>query len=365
MEWMFRGKYVRRTRHTFRLGTLWAALFLSACLLISGCGEAAGGAEAASGPSLLGSATAEASSSKNSSSADSSSSDSRSPASSADSKGSSLGKTARTGSYTPPEMVFSEYHPDAAEGTDVARIDLSEIQNGIVSACAHSEKRLKFQVMCGEETYNYNLPGDGTPALFPLTCGNGEYRFRIMENVVDSKYAELYGTSATVTLTSEYAPFLRPSIYISYTADSDCVKKAAELCASSSSVSDEVYAIYDYICETVTYDRAKAATVKSGYVPDPDETMQTGLGICFDYAALAASMLRSRGIPTKMIFGYVSPDDLYHAWNMFYTDETGWVTVSFEVTPGAWSRLDLTFSANGSDSSFIGDGSNYADVYYY
>ena len=108
-----------------------------------------------------------------------------------------------------------------------------------------------------------------------------------------------------------------------------------------------------------------AATVQSGYLPTPDETMQTGKGICFDYAALAASMLRSQGIPTRMVFGYVAPDQLYHAWNMFYTEETGWVTVKFEVSANSWVRLDLTFAANGADNKFIGDGSNYADVYYY
>ena len=124
-------------------------------------------------------------------------------------------------------------------------------------------------------------------------------------------------------------------------------------------------AVYSFVCRQVTYDREKAATVKSGYLPDPDETMRTGKGICFDYAALAASMLRSQGIPTKMVFGYVSPNGLYHAWNMFYTEQTGWVTVGFQVSGKDWNRLDLTFSANGQDASFIGDGSNYSDVYFY
>ena len=122
---------------------------------------------------------------------------------------------------------------------------------------------------------------------------------------------------------------------------------------------------YQYICDTVKYDDEFAANVKSGYLPTPDETMETGMGICIDYAALAAAMMRSQGIPTKMVFGYVSPNDIYHAWNMFYTEETGWVTVSYEVKGGKWNRMDVTFSANGADSQFIGNGENYADVYYY
>ena len=93
--------------------------------------------------------------------------------------------------------------------------------------------------------------------------------------------------------------------------------------------------------------------------------MKSGKGICFDYAALAASMLRSQGIPCKLIMGNVSPDDLYHAWNMFYTEETGWITVEFSVSAKSWNRLDLTFSANGEDQKFIGNGENYTDMKWY
>jgi hypothetical protein len=123
--------------------------------------------------------------------------------------------------------------------------------------------------------------------------------------------------------------------------------------------------VYEYICDNITYDKEKASSVKSGYIPDPDSTFKEGKGICFDYACLAASMLRRMGIPTKIIFGYVEPDDLYHAWNMFYTEEDGWSSVEFKVDPKDWSRIDLTFSANGEDGDFIGDGSNYTDVYQY
>ena len=50
---------------------------------------------------------------------------------------------------------------------------------------------------------------------------------------------------------------------------------------------------------------------------------------------------------------------------MFYTKESGWVTVSYQLNPQNWTRMDLTFSANGADGNFIGDGGNYKDVYMY
>ncbi len=267
--------------------------------------------------------------------------------------------------YEAPEIRTSEFHPDKAEGDTGAAIDTSCVNEGYVAVSAMSDKKLKFQVIKGEDTYNYDLKNDGTPSIMPLQCGNGLYTFRIMENIVDKKYAMLFETSADVTLSDEFDPFLRPNDYVHFDADSKCVVKAGELAKKSGSQLEVVTAVYDFVCKTVKYDTKKAETIEKMYQPDPDETMKTGKGICFDYAALAAAMLRSQGIPTKLIFGYVSPDDLYHAWNMFYTDETGWVTAEFKVDSKNWTRLDLTFAANGSNAKFIGDGTNYSDLYQY
>ena len=267
--------------------------------------------------------------------------------------------------YTAPEFRDAQFHEAAAMIGDRVKLDVSCLAEGYVAVSAISDMRLKFQVVKDETTYNYNLSSDGTPGIFPLQGGNGSYRFRVMENVVDKKYSELYSFTCDVVMQDEFQPFLRPSTYINYNRDSACVRKAAELAAGASDELGLVGAVYNYVCGQVTYDREKAASVKSGYLPVPDETMTSGKGICFDYAALAGAMLRSQGIPTKMIFGYVAPEGLYHAWNMFYTPQSGWVTVSFEVRGENWTRMDLTFSANGADSTFIGDGSNYSDVYYY
>ena len=268
------------------------------------------------------------------------------------------------GPYIAPAFLDSAYHPSLAEGPSNARIDLSALSEGYVAVSAVSSQRLKFQVIMGEYKYNYDLASDGTPSVFPLPCGDGQYTFRVMENVTESRYAEIFSATRQVVLLDEFQPFLRPNAYVNYTQDSACVKKAQELAETAGDAMGLVGAVFRFVCETVTYDTQKASTVRSGYVPTPDETMATGKGICFDYASLAGAMLRSQGIPTREVFGYVSPNGVYHAWNMFYTEQTGWVTVSYEVREG-WNRLDLTFSANGADADFIGDGSNYSEVFYF
>ena len=262
-------------------------------------------------------------------------------------------------------FMDSSFHADAAEGNSKVKIDLSACHLGYVAVSAKSSKRMKFQELHNDTTYTYDIQNDGTPSVFPLQTGDGEYTFRAMENTGGKKYAKVLVLSHQVKLDDPFQPFLRPSDYSNYKADSRCVRKAEDLTGNASSQEEIVMAVYDFISESIRYDYMKAATVQSGYLPDPDETLKTRKGICFDYAALAAAMLRSRGVPCKLVFGYVSSKKLYHAWNMFYTDETGWVTVGFKVNSKDWTRIDLTFTANGQSDSFIGDGSNYADLYYY
>lgn len=267
--------------------------------------------------------------------------------------------------YSAPAFMASVFHEDLAEGGNGVLIDFSAASDGYIGVKASASGQLKFQILKDGMTYTYDLKPDGTPSIFPLQMKDGTYTFRALENVSGSKYAVLYSVDRNISVADEFRPFLCASDYVPYTESSVCVKKAQELSADASDANGLISAVYAYVCGGVKYDKEKARNVQSGYLPDPDETLSTGRGICFDYASLSAAMLRSQGIPCKVIFGYVSPNEVYHAWNMFYTEESGWVTVKFEITGGQWNRLDLTFSANGADGTFIGDGSNYKDVYCY
>lgn len=265
-------------------------------------------------------------------------------------------------SYKLPDKVEVP-KPTPTDG--VPDIDTSGIIDGWVAAQAASDCRLKFQVVCGEMAYNYDLPSDGTPVLFPLNMGNGSYLFRIMENIEDNSYAELYSTTAEVKLSDQFAPFLTPNIFCSYTESSACVKKALELVKADDNEGEVVRDVCTFVAKTVSYDydKAKKLASSSGYIPDADETLKTKKGICFDYACLSAAMLRSLGLPAQVVTGYVSPDNLYHAWTMVYVDGT-WQTAQFSVKPNTWSRCDVAFASAGAGST-IGDGTKYTDRYYY
>lgn len=267
--------------------------------------------------------------------------------------------------YTAPGFAENVFHSDKAQGKNGGLIDASTVSEGYVGVSIRSNKQIKFQVTYGQVNYNYNVNANGAASFFPLQSGSGTYRFRLLENTGDNRYRELCSVTTDVALKDEFQPFLRSSTYVPYTKDSNCVKKAAELAKNKATALEVVTAVFDYMRTNITYDYEKAKTVKSGYLPNPDELLKSGKGICFDYSALAAAMLRSQGIPTKMIFGYVAPNNIYHAWNMFYTKETGWVTVGYQVSKDSWNRLDITFSAGGKDISEIISAKNYSDVYFY
>ena len=217
----------------------------------------------------------------------------------------------------------------------------------------------------GEMSYNYDLPGDGTPIIVPINMGDGPYTFRVMQNTSGNNYVELFSVIENVNLSSETAPFLVPNMFVNYNESSAVVAKARELAQGAANQGDVVRNIYQWVVDNITYDHDKAAQLASatGYVPDPDATLASGTGICFDYASLGAAMLRSLGIPCQVITGYVSPDDVYHAWNMVYIDGE-WISVEISIKPNSWTRVDLTFAASGAAST-IGDGTSYTDRYTY
>ncbi len=276
--------------------------------------------------------------------------------------GSSSGETSGAAFEVPKEIVEPDLPPDA-QGEPA--IDWTQSGDGYVTAQAESAARLKFQVKKGDQTYNYDLPNDGTRTVYPINMGDGSYSFRIMQNTSGSNYVELYSVDTDVMLKSEFKPFLVSNMFCNYSGKSDCVSKVRELVSQATNCAEVVKMVCEYVAANVTYDNPKAAQLatSSGYVPDPDETLKTGKGVCFDYASLSAAMLRSMGIPTKIMTGYVGKDEVYHAWIMVYIDGS-WQTVQFKVDPNTWSRCDVTFASTGA-SQYVGDASAYTDRYTY
>lgn len=240
---------------------------------------------------------------------------------------------------------------------EFAQVDISQMGDGVIRVRYTGENsvRVKVQITRGEgENYNYDLPNDGSWEKFTLTDGNGDYTLRVLENREENRYKSVFDCTLALNLEDSSTPFRRSNQYVSFTEDSNAVKLAVELTANLESERDKISAVFQYVVEHITYDTEKADTVERGYLPDVDTVLEKGKGICFDYAALMAAMLRSQGIACKLIVGWTG--EQYHAW--------------VEVLRGEnWQRMDPTFfSVNeGSEAirAYIADDSNYRPVYSY
>ena len=268
----------------------------------------------------------------------------------------------------PSAILLAEPSGTLVKTGSKAVIDYSNTGDGyvMVQYTAQTTKRLKVQVKGPAVTYTYNLT-PGKWETFPLSDGNGVYQISLFENVGGSKYALVQSVSQTVTLKDEFAPFLRPNQYVDYNAASAAVAKAEELTADLTDPMKKVAAVYDFVVGNLTYDTQKAATVQSGYLPVLDAVLEAKKGICFDYASLMTGMLRSQGVPCKLVVGYAGT--AYHVWINVWSEESGWINGAIFFDGKTWQRMDPTFASSAKQSKsimqYIGDGSNYTAKYLY
>ncbi|WP_297289767.1 transglutaminase-like domain-containing protein [uncultured Flavonifractor sp.] len=251
-----------------------------------------------------------------------------------------------------------------------ASVDASNLSEGYVMVRYTGGKQVKIKVLITGEngvTYTYNLNNTGVAETFPLTEGNGRYSIKVYENTTGTKYALAFSTQVDLTLRNVFLPYLYPNQYVNYTADCNTVKKAAELTAGKTSDLDKVSTIYYFVTDNFTYDYDLAKTVQSGYLPNVDQALSTKKGICFDYAAVMASMLRSQNIPCKLVVGYAGT--IYHAWIDVYIEGVGWVDKVIYFDGKSWTMMDPTFVSTGKHSSsilsYVTNEANYQQKFAY
>ena len=229
-------------------------------------------------------------------------------------------------------------------GTKVSRygsisVDWSNASEGYIAVKhAASERKTKLRITYGSNQDTYDLATDDTWVVFPLQYGSGTYAINVYGNVSGTRYAQEYGTEISVKMTDKLSCYLYPNLKVWYTQDSEVVKKADELCAGLTTDLEKTQAVYKWICKNVKYDYVKALTVETGYLPDPDATLESLTGICYDYSSLLCAMLRSQGVYTQLVTGTLN-GTTYHAWNRVYID-------------GTWKTLDATFAGKYGSSAY-------------
>ena len=316
---------MRRKFYMKHLISIWICLLV---LLLSGCSAASGDSQSGSGSGASGGSG-------------------------------SSGEGARP---SDPVVYIPEAPGTSLIGADPLIIDVSNCSSGYVMAkYSGIAEKANIQITGSDGvSYKYFLTPSDSYTPLPLTAGDGSYQIDGYENISGNEYAVLFRQTMDVQLENELLPFLYPSQYVNFNTDSQAVLAASETVRSASDDLEAVEDIYHFVIGSVVYDEEKAENVTSGYLPDVDETLSSGKGICFDFAALTAAMLRSQDIPTRLEIGYSG--SIYHAWISVYLEETGWIDNIIEFRGDGWTRMDPTFAASNENSEkileYIGDGSN-------
>ncbi len=274
----------------------------------------------------------------------------------------------------PGAVVIPDVPMPSSPGTQIAKaangsVDYSNTRHGYISACYTGDKgKCKLRIEANGDTYDHDLDPNGKTEYYPLSMGSGTYRVSLFERIEGSSYSVVLRQEFQADIENSLSPFMYPNRYVNYSKGAASTYKAAEVCAGKTGTIEKIGAIFVWVTDNVAYDYDLATTVKSGYVPDPDATIAKKKGICFDYASLMAAMLRSQGIPSRLVIGYASPD-IYHAWNEVYTKETGWITPELLLKNSGYNLMDATFYAGTDDkkkiSDYISNNGNYSAVYYY
>lgn len=247
-------------------------------------------------------------------------------------------------------------------------IDASNTKDGYIMVNYNgSNGKVKLQITGPDGvTYTYNLYKEHGYETFPLSAGSGTYKAAVYENISGNQYSTALSKTFEANISNVFGPNLYPNQYVNFNINSQVVSKAMQLAENSDSDLEVITKVYNFVTSNIIYDHTKAATVQSGYTPNVDLILQSGTGICLDYAAVMTSMLRSQNIPTRLEVGYAGTQ--YHAWISTYITEVGWVNGIIEFDGISWSLMDPTFAANSSEQAlknFIGDGSNYKTKYIY
>ena len=192
---------------------------------------------------------------------------------------------------------------------------------------------LKLQVISGDETIVYNLKGDGSNEDFSLQFGNGRYTARIMQNAQGDEYFAVKAKSFDVKMADENDAFLNSIQNVFWNYEMPPIKDVRKIVAGAFAGPEKdlryscVRYLYAYIVKHIKYDSDKLKNLSFDYVPDIVQTYEREKGICYDYSSLFAAMLRSAGIPAKLVKGYADyAPDSYHAWNEVFVDGR-WIVV--------------------------------------
>lgn len=237
--------------------------------------------------------------------------------------------------------------------------DIKDLSRGLIHVVYSDGGKIKIIIEKGTGKYTYDLNSTGVRESFPLQLGDGSYKVGLYKNISGTSYSLVTSRSFDVKISNANDVYLTSIQTINWNVDSNAVAKAIDLTKGTQNVAEKARILWDYMVKNNSYDYTKAATVTSGYVPAVDRTLAERKGICYDFAALYAAMLRSQGNPAKLIKGYAPKyASGYHAWNEVYDASQGkWLVVD--------TTYDLQIYIRDKNVTMVKNSSEFSKLYEY
>ncbi len=240
-------------------------------------------------------------------------------------------------------------------------------------------KKTKLMVQHDQQKYIYDLKSAQRYVAYPLHLGDGSYSVSIYVNTTGTKYKKTYSTSKNIQVADTRYIYLNSIQQVEWYNDDLAIDFANSLLDEYINKAygyTDIYGVrhvpddppisydeiinlyYEWVVENLSYDYDKIQTLSSDYVPDIDEILAAKGGICYDYSVLFAAMLRSQGIPVKLIKGYTDWTSVYHAWNEIYIEESDeWIVVD--------TTFDSYLDKRNGQYKMEKDATSYMTSYFY
>ncbi len=242
-------------------------------------------------------------------------------------------------------LVFFISSIGQAYGSSVYNISKLN-NNGIIIESAKYGSNMRVMVEKGGEKYYYNL--NNPKEKIPTQLGSGSYLVKILQNTSGNSYRVVEKSTLNISATTMDV-YLSSSQPVYWEGKDKLLDLANSLTKGLNTDKEKIEGVYKYVISNIKYDYNKINNISTDYVPNVESIIDSKTGICYDYAALFAGILRSQGIHTKLVKGYKIGLDVYHAWNEVYLD-------------GTWVTIDTTFDAALGDSQMIEVASEYKKV---
>ncbi len=136
--------------------------------------------------------------------------------------------------------------------------------------------------------------------------------------------------------------------------DDELTGIADDIKRESGTPSQAAAAVCEWVHSTLTYE-----TGATGVSTSAVEAYLARRGVCQDLSHLAIGMLRSMGVPTRYVSGYLHPGGTVEVGKAVTGESHAWI----EWFDGSWNRFDPTnLTAPGQAHVVVGRGRDYRDV---